>query len=137
MDRPPRILIIDDDRDLITLLATLLKRINVESVAARDGIEGLGVLKSSQRPDMIILDLMLPDMDGLEVLQRIRAQPELSNVPVVILSATGDPDTIRFSLDRGADEYITKPYTPDELLTRVKMLLQSRHGGQRVEHDTD
>jgi DNA-binding response OmpR family regulator len=130
MERPPRILIIDDDEDLIRLLAMVLKKINADSVGANDGTKGLQVAEEDNRPDLIILDLMLPDMDGLEVLQRLRSKPEIGNIPVLILSARTDPLVIRRVLDQGADAYITKPYNSKLLLERVQALIAARRAHQ-------
>src|ERR1043166_968302 len=121
----PVILVIDDDRDLVKLVEVLLQRINVKSVLMYDGMAALECLSKPERLDMIILDMMLPDMDGLEVLRRIRSRQELDGVPVLVLSAKADPNTIRFSLDNGADGYITKPYINNNLIARVQTLLDS------------
>jgi DNA-binding response OmpR family regulator len=125
VDSAPRVLIIDDDPDLLKLVALLLKRLNAETIPAQDGYSGLAAFEAEQKPDLVILDLMLPDMDGFEVLQRIRARPDSSHVPVLILSAKADPTTIRQGLDRGADGYVTKPYIANSLLDRVRSLLST------------
>jgi DNA-binding response OmpR family regulator len=121
----PRVLIIDDDQDLLRLVALLLKRINAETIPAKDGYSGLAAFEAEQKPDLVILDLMLPDMDGLEILQRIRTRPDSSHIPVLILSAKADPTTIRLGLNRGADGYVTKPYIANSLLDRVRALLNA------------
>ncbi len=121
----PRVLIIDDDQDLLRLVALLLRRINAESIQAKDGLSGLAAFEAEQKPDLVILDLMLPDVDGFEVLQRIRAKPDYNHIPVLILSAKADPTTIRQGLDRGADGYVTKPYIANSLLERVRSLLNA------------
>jgi DNA-binding response OmpR family regulator len=124
----PRVLIIDDDPDLLRIVTLLLQRINAESIPAKDGYAGLAAFEADPKPNLVILDLMLPDLDGLEVLQRIRAQPALNQIPVLILSAKADPTTIRQGLDRGADGYVTKPYIANSLLDRVRALLSTgRH----------
>jgi DNA-binding response OmpR family regulator len=124
----PRVLVIDDDLDLLRIVTLLLQRINAEAIPAKDGHAGLAALEADPKPDLVILDLMLPDLDGLEVLQRIRAQPALNHIPVLILSAKADPTTIRQGLDRGADGYVTKPYLANSLLDRVRALLSTgRH----------
>ncbi len=123
---PPRVLIIDDDPDLLRLVALLLRRINAETILAKDGLTGLAAFDGDAKLDLVILDLMLPDVDGFEVLQRIRAKPDLNHIPVLILSAKADPTTIRQGLDRGADGYVTKPYIANSLLDRVRALLSTR-----------
>jgi PleD family two-component response regulator len=121
----PVVLVIDDDRDLAKLVEMLLQKINVKSVLMFNGIAALDWLSQPERLDMVILDMMLPDMDGLEVLRRIRSHPELDGVPILVLSAKADPNTIRYSLDNGADGYITKPYLSNSLIARVQTLLDS------------
>lgn len=121
----PVVLVVDDDRDLVKLVELLLQRINLKAVTMFDGMAALNWLATAERLDMIILDMMLPDMDGIEVLRRIRSHPELEGVPILVLSAKADPNTIRYSLDNGADGYITKPYIANSLIARVQTLLDS------------
>ncbi len=129
----PRILIIDDDPELLRLVALLLGRINAESILAQDGKTGLAAIDAEQKPDLLILDLMLPDIDGLEILQRVRARRDCDDMPVLILSAKADPNTIRQGLDRGADGYVTKPYLANSLLERVRVLLSTGRGQSMAE----
>ncbi len=121
----PRVLIVDDETDLLKLVSILLKRINVESIPHTRGAAALSWLDQSDHPDLIILDLMLPDMDGLEILHRIRTRKEMDAIPVLILSAKADPGTIRNALDGGADGYITKTYLATSLVPRVQTLLNA------------
>jgi DNA-binding response OmpR family regulator len=129
----PRVLIIDDDPDLLRLVGLLLRRINVETVTATDGFTGLTACEGEKIPDLVILDLMLPDMDGFEVLKRMRANPNLNHIPVLILSAKADPNTIRQGLDLGADGYVTKPYIANSLLDRVRALLSAQRDQAKPE----
>jgi two-component system phosphate regulon response regulator PhoB/two-component system alkaline phosphatase synthesis response regulator PhoP len=80
---------------------------------------------AKETPDLIILDLMLPDIDGFEILSRIRSDSRFDQVPVLILSAKADSDSIRRGLENGADSYVTKPYIANTLIDRVRMLLQA------------
>jgi DNA-binding response OmpR family regulator len=129
----PKILVVDDDHEILTLIAMLLRRIGAEAWTFEDGESALYRL-SQAVPDLIILDLMLPDINGLQILQQVRAQERLSHVPVLILSAKADPDTIRAGLDLGADGYITKPYIANTLIDKVRLMLQSeRHSDPRAE----
>ena len=132
----PKILVVDDDHEILKLIAMLLRRIGAEAWVFEDGESALQRLNQT-KPDLIILDLMLPDIDGLQILQEVRAQDRLRHVPVLILSAKADPDTIREGLDLGADGYITKPYIANTLIDKVRLMLQSeRHGKPYVEPPT-
>ena len=121
----PRVLIVDDETELLKLVGILLKRINVDSVPVNDGASALNWLDKSNQPDLVILDLMMPGIDGMEVLRRIRTRKEMDAMPVLILSAKADPGTIRSALDSGADGYITKTYLATSLVPRVQTLLNS------------
>jgi DNA-binding response OmpR family regulator len=127
----PKIVVVDDDHEILNLIAMLLRRIGAEAWTFYDGQAALKHL-SSQTPDLIILDLMLPDVDGLQILRQLRDREEFDRVPVLILSAKADPDTIRDGLDLGADGYITKPYIANTLIDKVRlMLLSERHARPR------
>ena len=118
------VLIVDDDEELLKLVALLLKRINVESVGCKNGAVAIDLIENGEQIDMVILDLMLPDMHGFDVLRHIRTLPQLDGIPVLILSAKADPNTIRMCLDNGADGYVTKPYLANTLISRVQTLLE-------------
>jgi DNA-binding response OmpR family regulator len=123
----PKIMVVDDDYELLKLIGMLLRRIGADSRAFYDGQEALQYLET-ETPDLIILDLMLPDMDGFEILGRIREQRKFDQVPVLILSAKADPNSIRQGLEIGADGYVTKPYIANSLIDRVRLLLSvGRH----------
>ena len=114
--RTPRVLVADDDADIRDLVNELLTRSGYDVVEASDGAEALRQFVS-QRPDLVVLDVSMPGLDGWEVLGRIR---ELSDVPVVMLTArVTEPDKVR-GLRSGADDYITKPFGSEELLARVE-----------------
>jgi two-component system alkaline phosphatase synthesis response regulator PhoP len=133
----PKILVVDDDHEILKLIAMLLRRIGAEAWTFPDGQSALQRLDQTV-PDLIILDLMLPDVDGLQILQQVRAQDQFRHVPVLILSAKADPDTIRKGLDLGADGYITKPYIANTLIDKVRLMLQSeRYGRPQVQPPTD
>jgi DNA-binding response OmpR family regulator len=125
VDTAPLVLVVDDDPELLKLVALLLRRIKVESATAADGASAFKWLENAHRLDLIILDLMLPDIDGLEILRRLRGDPKYNSVPIIILSAKADPNTIRTGLDSGADGYITKPYLANSLISRVETLLKA------------
>ncbi len=117
-----RVVVVDDDPDVLNLVSILLQRIGVQASTFADGRSAIRYL-AQETPDLIILDLMLPDVDGLDILRQIRARARFEAVPVLVLSAKADPDTIRTALDNGADSYVTKLYITNSLVDRVRLLL--------------
>ena len=117
------ILIIDDDTRLFELLESYLDQNGVALSHARDGIQGLAVLKT-QTFDAVLLDIMMPHMDGLTVLRKIR---ETSNLAVIMLTAKGDETDRVVGLELGADDYLPKPFSPRELLARLRAVLRRGH----------
>ncbi len=120
MSRPSRILLVDDEMSIQRTVVPLLRSRGYEVEAATTGREALSAL-DPQPPDVIILDLGLPDIDGLEVCSRIRAR---FDVPIIVLSARGAEPQKVAALDQGADDYVTKPFGPEELLARVRAALR-------------
>jgi len=118
-----KILIIEDERDIRDLVAHYLVKDGYKVEAASDGAKGLSLAKSL-KPDLIILDLMLPEMDGLEVCKKLRADPKTAAVPIIMLTAKGEETDKIVGLELGADDYLTKPFSPKELTARVKALLR-------------
>ncbi len=125
----PRVVVIDDDHEILKLIVMLLRRIGAEAATFADGQSALAHL-NAQTPDLIVLDLMLPDMDGFEILSQVRAQSQFNRVPVLILSAKADANSIRQGLDLGADGYITKPYIANTLIDKVRLMLHSERTRQ-------
>ena len=115
-----KILVIDDDPRLVKLVDYSLTQEGYEVYKAYDGQEGLRQMYSHQ-PDLVILDIMMPKMDGWQVCRRIR---EMSNVPIIMLTAKGGEEDIARGLDYGADDYLTKPFRVKELLARVRAVLR-------------
>ena len=112
------ILVVDDDQQILDFLRPKLKGAGYNVLTATNGIEALEQAKA-QEPDLLVLDLVMPEKDGLETLKEIR---DFSAVPVIVLSARGaDADIIK-GLEMGADDYLAKPFNPDELLARIKAL---------------
>jgi DNA-binding response OmpR family regulator len=117
----PRVLVIDDDTTVAEVVVAYLERAGLEAVWAADGAAGL-VLAASVPPDVVLLDLMLPGLDGLEVCRRLRlSQPGL---PVIMVTARGEEQDRVLGLEIGADDYVTKPFSPRELVLRVQSLLR-------------
>jgi len=126
MDKDPLILLIDDEPQILRALKTILGSAHFRVIAANTGEEGIA-LAATQSPDVIILDLTLPDLDGLKVCEQIR---EWSKTPIIVLSVRdGERDKVR-ALDKGADDYLTKPFNIEELLARIRVAL--RHSAQSL-----
>jgi DNA-binding response OmpR family regulator len=121
-----KLLVIDDDAAVTDLLTLLLKSQGFEVFATNNSTEGLAMIREVQ-PDLVILDLMMPEMDGWEVCRSVR---QFSQVPIIILSALNDPSMIASVLDAGADDYLTKP-TPSRVLVAHINRLTKRNGTQR------
>ena len=123
-ERPPRILLVDDEQPIQTLLSFPLQRDGYEVVTVADGREALGRFAGSTF-DLVVLDLMLPKMDGLEVCRRLRAQSGPGKtVPIIMLTARSDEGDKVLGLELGADDYITKPFSVREFRSRVKAALR-------------
>jgi DNA-binding response OmpR family regulator len=118
----PQVLVIDDDPLILTILEHKLRARGCQVASAADGASGLAQARASP-PDLIVLDMMMPIMDGWQVLQDLRTDPRLAAVPVIMLTARrGDSDVVG-ALDLGAADYVAKPFSPDELVARVTRLL--------------
>jgi DNA-binding response OmpR family regulator len=125
-----KILVIEDEEGIIHLINLYLKDAGYTIIAARDGADGLA-LHAREHPDLVILDIMLPAIDGLEVCRRIRAW---SNTPILMLTArSGEEDRIS-GLDLGADDYLVKPFSPRELVSRVRAILRRVGSQNNAEH---
>ena len=118
-----KVLVIDDDQSLLEILQTNLQAEGFEVVTASSGSEGLAKLKSD-KPDLVILDVLMPGMDGWEVLRKIEEDPDTAGTPVVMLTAVHGTDQVIRGLEEGAVEYITKPFYPADLIATVKIMLK-------------
>ena len=121
-DSRPKILIVDDEPDLLSVLRFGLEAEGFEVIEASDGVRGLDLART-QAPDLIVLDLMLPRMDGYKVCRALKFDDRYRRIPVFILSARSGETDRRLALDLGADEYMTKPYEVRELVTRIRSKL--------------
>ena len=133
-----QLLMIEDDTRLAQMVGEYLGQSGMQVTHHADAAGGLAQLQgpgSGGLPDLVILDLMLPDMDGLEVCRRIRAlQGPAAQVPVLMLTAKGDPMDRIIGLELGADDYLPKPFEPRELLARIRAVLRRHQGGAAPEH---
>ena len=119
----PRILVVDDDAQVRNVVGMLLTRVGYEVTEAEFGVSGYSQARS-EKPDLIVLDLMMPVMSGFEVLQKLKQNPVTKRIPVIILTAKIDATSERECMRLGAADYIKKPWGPHELEERIGMLLR-------------
>ena len=132
-DTEPTILVVDDTEDNLDLLEFALKRKPVKMLRATSGLACLTLAKEN-KPDLILLDIQMPEMDGFETLKRLRANPETAKIPVIFLTAQRkDPESIAKGLAMGADQYLTKPIDTEELLVRTRMLISLKKAEAELE----
>jgi len=117
------ILIVEDELEIAELVRFHVEREGFEARVVQSGRVALTAVEH-EHPDLILLDLMLPDLDGLEVCRRLKRQPETRNIPILIVSAKGDEADIVAGIELGADDYVTKPFSPKVLMARVKNILR-------------
>jgi phosphate regulon transcriptional regulator PhoB len=122
-----RVLIIEDDKDIVELVRYNLEKEGFQVSAAEDGVTGLARVKRSP-PDLLVLDLMLPRLPGLEICKELRRDMGLPRLPILMLTARGEEADRVVGLEMGADDYVTKPFSPRELVARVKALLRRSEG---------
>lgn len=132
---PKKILAVDDERHIVRLVEVNLQRAGYEVVTAFDGREALEKVKS-EHPDLVVLDVMMPYMDGFEVLKNLKADPATAEIPVIMLTAKAQDADVFRGWQSGVDCYLTKPFNPMELLTFVKRIFDSLNstdygGGER------
>lgn len=118
-------LVVDDDPQVLGLLRLNFEMEGYEVSCASDGTEALEAVARDD-PDLVVCDIMMPGIDGLEVVRRLRADPATADLPVVVLSAKAMRSDLRAGMDAGADEYVTKPFDPVELIDVVSRLLAGR-----------
>ncbi len=121
------ILIVDDERDLLDLLAYNLERAGYRVCRAATGREALAEVER-HRPDLVVLDVMLPDLEGFEVLRSLRSREAFRDLPVILLTARGEEPDKLVGFELGADDYVVKPFSPRELLARVRAVLKRARG---------
>src|SRR5215471_16514967 len=128
---PSRVLIVEDEPDISDLLAFHLGREGYDVSRSRTGIEALQQVRT-RIPDLVLLDLMLPGMDGLDVCRRLRQDPATATLPIVMLTAKGEEVDRVLGLEMGADDYIVKPFSPREVVARVGAVLRRAHAAARA-----
>ena len=121
------ILIIEDDPDIVELLQYNLEREGHRVLSSKNGEEGLSRARA-RKPDLVLLDLMLPGMDGLEVCRRLKQHDSTREIPVIMITAKGEESDVVIGLELGADDYVTKPFSPREVVARVRAVLRRAHG---------
>jgi two-component system, OmpR family, alkaline phosphatase synthesis response regulator PhoP len=123
-----RVLVVDDDREIVRLLRAYLEQAGFQVLSAGDGETALHILRCDH-PDLVVLDLMLPNRDGWSVTRVVREDPDLAAIPIIMLTArVEDADRI-LGLELGADDYVTKPFNPREVVLRVRSVLRRSQGG--------
>ena len=118
-----KILVVDDEPNILTAISDLLLAKGYDVVTAQDGEEGVARSKDS-KPDLILLDIMMPKLSGIELLKQLKSSDKAAHIPIIILSAKSDLDTLNEAMWNYADKYITKPYNPDELLTSIRSTIE-------------
>lgn len=126
-----KILVIDDDPDILSLVSFNLERAGYETATASDGEQGLEMMRK-EAPDLVVLDVMLPQFSGLEVLKTLKFDSALKRIPVVLLTARGEELDRVLGLELGADDYVPKPFSVRELLLRIQRILERIEGGQEA-----
>lgn len=134
---PLKVLVCDDERHIVRLIQINLEKQGYQVITAYDGKEGLEKIRS-EKPDLVVLDVMMPYMDGFEVLKNLRREPETENLPVIMLTAKAQDKDVFEGYHYGADMYLTKPFNPNELIMFVKRIAQGKEeasGAKRYEID--
>jgi pilus assembly protein CpaE len=129
---PEKILIVDDDVETLRLVGLMLQKQGYQILAANNGTQALSAAKNDQ-PDLILLDIMMPDMDGYEVTRQLRSMPETSTIPIIMFTAKSQVDDKVAGFDAGVDDYLTKPTHPAELTAHVKAILARKTKSRPVE----
>ena len=117
------ILVIEDDKDIANLIAYHLEKEKYKVVITHDGETGLSLIQKAH-PSLILLDLMLPELDGLEVCRMVKTNPSTQNIPIIMVTAKGEEIDKITGFELGADDYIVKPFSPKELVLRIKAVLR-------------
>ena len=122
MPGTPKVLVVDDDPVIVRLLEVNFEMEGFEVISAVDGMDGVEKARA-QQPDIVVSDVMMPKLNGLELAAALKADDSTKHIPIVLLSAKAQVDDVRAGLDAGADDYVTKPFEPLDLIDRVNKLL--------------
>ncbi len=131
-----KILVVDDERHIVRLVEVNLTRAGYDGVTAYDGVEALEQF-AKEKPDMLVLDVMMPRMDGFEVLKKLQSDPASKGVPIIMLTAKAQDADIFRGWSSGVSSYLTKPFNPRELLTFVERIFQSVEDGTIDDDDSE
>jgi CheY-like chemotaxis protein len=130
--KSPLILVVDDNRGNLELLEAYLEDLDCRTVPAYDGPEALEIVKKD-KPDLILLDIMMPKMSGFEVCRRVKNDPATNHIPVIMVTALNEFGDMQRGVDCGTDDFVSKPVNKLELLTRVKTMLKFKHIADKLE----
>ncbi len=125
-ETPKKVLVVDDDEALVEVVSNLLRMEGFEVIQAYNGKMGLEKARS-EKPHIIVLDIMMPEMDGYEVLTKLKEDPQTADIPVIMLTARTEDKAVIESWKKGADFYIPKPFEIDELLHVIELVIQSKY----------
>jgi two-component system alkaline phosphatase synthesis response regulator PhoP len=131
-EKTPVVLVVDDNQQNLELLQAYLEDMDCETVPAHDGLEALEIIGRGA-PDLILLDVMMPKMSGFEVCKRIKNDPKLLDIPIIMVTALNEFGDIERGIDCGTDDFISKPVNKLELVTRVKTMLKLKHLSDKLE----
>ncbi len=131
-EKTPIILVVDDNQQNLELLQAYLENLDCETVAAYDGPQALEMI-AKNKPDLILLDIMMPKMSGFEVCKRVKNDPQTSDIPIIMVTALNEFGDIERGIDSGTDDFLSKPVNKLELLTRVKTMLKLKHLTDKLE----
>jgi two-component system alkaline phosphatase synthesis response regulator PhoP len=131
-NNPAKILVVDDNEQNLELLLAYLEEIDCQTISASNGIEALELIKT-QSPDLVLLDVMMPQMSGFEVCRRLRSDPDTKDLPVIMVTALNELGDIERAIDSGTDDFLSKPVNKLELITRVKTMLRLKNLTDKLE----
>jgi DNA-binding response OmpR family regulator len=137
--KPEKIMVIEDEPDILEVIEYNLNREGYKVITSRDGEQGLQKTRR-ETPDLLVLDLMLPNLDGIEICRRLKSDPVTNSIPIIMVTAKREESDVVLGLGVGADDYIAKPFSPRELVARVKAVLrrgklkEEQGAGDRIVH---